>query len=404
MPIAAGVAKQLKYKVESAWGTVPSAASSQLLRRVTSDLALKKAAYESQEIRSNYQRYDVRHGVRSIGGSVNGEMSPGTYKDFFAAAVRRAWAAVTAATGLSLTIAGSGPTYTVTRGAGSWLTDGFKAGYVVRLSVGSLNAANINKNLYILSIGSATQMTVAPLNGVALVAEGPIATCTATLTGKTTYVPTSGHTDLSYSFEHWHSDLTLSEVFSGCKINKIDVGLPATGMSTFAMELMGKDITTAGSEYFTSPTAETSTGLLAAVNGRLMVAGSLVATVTGLSFSIEGGMSAEPVVGSNTYGDIAEGIVKVTGQFTAQFDSATLRDIFINETESSLGVVLSASESATADFVAFMFPRIKAMSSDKDDGLKALVQSFTFEALYNSTGGAGVASEQSTIAMQDSQA
>jgi hypothetical protein len=404
MTIAAGVAKQVKYKVESTWGTAASSSGSQLLRRVSSDLGLKKAPYESQEIRSNYQRYDVRHGVRSIGGGVKGEMSPGTYKDFFAAAVRKAWASVTAAASLSLTIAGSGPTYTVTRGSGSWLSDGFKAGQVIRLSVGSLNAANISKNLWILSIGSATAMTVMPLNGVALVAEGPIATCTATVIGKTTYAPTTSHTDLSYTFEHYFSDLTLSEVFTGCKISKIDVGLPATGMSTFSMDLMGKDITTAGSEYFTSPTTETTTGLLAAVNGRLMVGGTQYATVTGVNYSIDGGMSAEPAVGSNTYGDIAEGMIKVSGSFTALFESATLRDLFINETESTLGVVLSASESATADFFAVMFPRIKVMSADKDDGMKSIVQSFTFEALYNSAGGAGTSSEQSTIALQDSQA
>ena len=47
MTIATGVNKQLRYKVESAWGTAPGVGSAQLLRRVTSDLALKKQAYES---------------------------------------------------------------------------------------------------------------------------------------------------------------------------------------------------------------------------------------------------------------------------------------------------------------------------------------------------------------------
>jgi hypothetical protein len=45
----------------------------------------------------------------------------------------------------------AGPTYTVTRGAGSWLTDGVKAGMVVPASAGALNAANLSKNLLVMA-------------------------------------------------------------------------------------------------------------------------------------------------------------------------------------------------------------------------------------------------------------
>ena len=48
---------------------------------------------------------------------------------------------------------------------------------MVRLSVGSLNAANISKNLLVIGV-TATVLTVIPLNGVAMVAESSIAGCT----------------------------------------------------------------------------------------------------------------------------------------------------------------------------------------------------------------------------------
>src|SRR5690348_14303670 len=99
--IATGVGKQLRYKVESTWGVAPSASGAQLLRRVTSDLSLKKQTYESNEVISHLQRVEFRHGIRSVEGSINGELSPGTYKDFMAAALRRAFAAVAAITGAS---------------------------------------------------------------------------------------------------------------------------------------------------------------------------------------------------------------------------------------------------------------------------------------------------------------
>jgi len=100
MPFATGVAKQLRYKKESTWGAAPGASGAQLLRRVTSDLSLSKETYQSGEIRSDYQIADYRHGVRSVAGTVNGELSPGTYSDFVGSALRRNFAAVSALTGL----------------------------------------------------------------------------------------------------------------------------------------------------------------------------------------------------------------------------------------------------------------------------------------------------------------
>lgn len=403
MTIAAGIAKRVTYKVESTWGTVPSAGSAQALRRVKSSLDLTKATYQSGEIRSDYQVTDMRHGMRSVKGQISGELSPGTYKDFMAAAVRQAWAAVSAAASLSLTIAASGSSWTVTRGSGSWITDGFKLGNVIRLSVGSLNAANISKNLFIQAM-TASALTVVPLNGVALVAEGPITGCTATVTGKKAYVPSSGHTDLSYSIEHYHADVTLSEVFSGCKIDQMSVQLPPTGMATVDFDFLGKDVTTASAQYFTSPTAETTSGILAAVNGTLAVAGSAVGLITGLTLNLKANMNGEAVVGSNTFADIVEGRVEVSGQFTVLFQDATFRDYFINETEVGLYLALSASSSATADFIAFGLPRIKVGSATRDDGEKGLVMTCSFTALRNTSGGASTTSEDTSLAIQDSQA
>jgi len=403
MTIATGVNKLLTYKAEVTWGTIPAAASAQSLRRVTSTLSLRKQTYESNEIATHVQRSDMRHGVRSVGGSINGELSAGTWKDFFAAALRRVFATVTAISGASITVAGAGPTYTVTRAAGSWISDGIKIGDVVRLTAGSFNAANLNKNLFVLS-ETATVLTVMPLNGVALFAEGPIGSATLSVPGKKTFAPPSAQTDVSFSIEHWHSDVALSEVFSGCKVDKLGIALPPTGMSTISLDFMGKDVTTAGAQYFTSPTAVTSTGILAAVNGIMQAQSGAIALLTGLSFNINDNMSAEPIVGSNTYADIAEGLILVDGQATALFDSATMRDYFINETEVSLSVALASSNAAAADFLAFTLPRVKFGGADKDDGQKSLIQTLPFTALYNVSGGAATTSEQSTIVVQDSQA
>lgn len=409
MALATGVAKQVRYKKETTYDTLPGATGAQLLRRVESNLEISKDTYQSNEIRSDYQIADFRHGIRRTQGGIKGELSAKTYADFIGSALRRDFAAITALTALSVTIAvgsvvGGVQTYTVTRGSGDFLAGGFKAGHVVRLTVGSLNAANINKNLLILSL-TATVLTVIPLNGVAMVAEGPIASTTATVYGKATWVPTSGHTDQSYSVEHWYSDIAQSEVFQGCKVASVDLNLPPSGMATADINFMGSgSLTTATSAYYASPTALTSTGIFAAVNGFFLVGGVPVGICTGLSIKIDGGHSGDPVIGSNKMPNIFPGRVNVTGQFTAYFDAATFRDYFLNETEIAIVAVLTADSSATSDFVAVTLPRIKLGAATRSDGEKGIIITAPFQALFNSAGGSGISSEQTTISVQDSAA
>lgn len=401
MPTATGVFKQLAYKAESTYGTVPAASGAQSLRRVQSTLDLAKDTYQSNEIRTDQQIADFRHGVRRVHGQITGELSAATYADFFASVLKRDFTAVTAISGASITIAGTGPTYTVTRGAGSFLTDGVKAGNVVRLTAGSFAAGNLNKNLFVVSL-TATELTVIVLNGSSLTAEGPIGSATVSIVGKKTYVPASGHTDKSFSFEHYYSDLVQSEVFSGCKVSKIGLALPPTGIATISMDVLGQNVTTASSQYFTSPTAATSTGLMAAVNGALRVGGVSVAVLTGLSIDIAANYSGDPVVGSSTIPALFAGRVIVTGQATAYFDSVTLRDAFLNETEVEILAAFTASNLAAAEFITFSLPRVKLGGATKNDGEGGLIQTIPFQALFNSAGGAGTSSEQSTIAIQDS--
>lgn len=414
MTLAAGLFKTVAYKVESAFGTAPTQASAQQLRRVTSSLDLNKDTYKSNEIRPDMQIADFRHGVRRVKGAINGELSAGTYKDFMAAALKKAWTATTAMTGLTLSVGiGGAPLNTITRSAGSWLTDGVKVGDVVQITAGSVNALNLNKNCLVTDIASATVLTVITLNGTAMATDTSVVSCTLTVMGKKSYVPATGHTDLSYAIEHWYSDITQSELFLGCKVDKIALNLPPTGMATISCDFTGQDfadVTTKrgavalNSQYFTSPTTITTTGNLAAVNGVLRLNATTMATVTGMSLSIDPGFTGDPVVGANTVPNLFPGTVNVTGQVTAYFDTAALRDAFVAETETSLYVALTADNTASSAFIAISLPRIKLGGSAKTDGEGGIVQTFPFQCLYNSNGGTGILTEKTTISIQDSAA
>ncbi len=413
MPAASGLFKQVAYKVNpGAYGALPTQASAQALRRVQSTVDLNKDTYQSNELRPDLQIADYRHGVRRVAGKISGELSCKTYAELIGLALKRDFTAGITAAAVGLTIAGAGPSYTVTRSAGNFLTDGYKVGRVIRLSVGALNAANLTKNLLITGL-TATVATVIVLNASALVAEGPVTGCTVTEVGKSTFIPTSGHTDKDFAIEHWYTDLVQSELFLGCKIDKVALNLPPTGMATIDLDVMGQDLadtavkrgaiaTTA--QYFTSPTAITTTGVMAAVNGVLRMNGVAVANITGMSVEIDPTFTGDPVVGSNLVPQLFAGRVMVSGQLTAYFDSVTLRDTFVNETEVDLIAVFTADNTAAADFIAISIPRLKVGGASKSDGDSGLVQTLPFQALLNSAGGTGIATEKTTICIQDAQA
>lgn len=406
--IQTGVAKLVSYKKQVTLGLAPGTSGGQRLRRVTSGIDLAKATYQSNEKRSDFQVGDFRHGAQTVEGPLSGELSPGTYKDFMAAILRRDFTAVTDIVlgATTLTIAASGSLWTLTRSAGSWITDGAKVGNVVRLTAGAFNAANLNKSLHIVDL-TATVMTVLVLNGSALVAEGPIASGTVNFPGKKTFIPTSGHTNDFFAIEHNYSEIDESELFLDCKPGTMAVGLPATGIATIDWGFMGRSVerfSGANAPYFTAPAAETSTGVLAAVNGALVVNGSPIALLTGLSMNVTGNLAGEPVVGSNKYPDIFRGRVVVTGEFSAFFENITLRDVFYDELEVSLLSAFTASNLAAADFVAFTLQRLKFGGAGKDDPETGIRQRIPFQALFNATGGASNKHEQTTIAVQDSAA
>jgi len=403
MPNAHGSAKQVRYKKEATWAVPPGASGAQLLRRVTHVPNLKKSNAESDEIASHRQRTNSRHGVRTVEVAYAGKLSAGTFKEFIAAAVRRAYTTVTPITALTLTIAGAGPTFTVTRSAGSWLTDGVKAGQVGRITAGAFNAANLNKNLAVVSL-SATVLTVVPLNGVAMVAEGPIASATWTPTGKVTYAPASGHTNDSFAFEDWHPDSVQSELYLGCKLSEFGISVPEDGNAELTMNFIGKDMTPATAEYFTTPTAETSTPICHSSCGTIIAPSGELVIVTGFSLSLKGNPAGEPAVGSTTYAAIDQGKILVDGQVSAYFPDATLRDYFLNETPVNLIGIFGGSEAAAADFVGFTVPLVKLNSADKDDGDKPVIRTFTFSSEYNAAGGAGQSQEQTSLYIQDSAA
>lgn len=399
MTIAKGVAKKVAYKKESVWGTLAGAASGKYIRRVTSDFNLNKDTYESGEIRTDYQVADFRHGVRKTEGSINGEFSPGAYSDFMQSVLARDFTTAPAGTSATITIAASSGLWTITRAAGSFITDGIQVGQIVRMSGGTLNAANTNNNALVCVV-TATVLTVKVLSSTDFVADTSIAGVTVAGVGKITYAPLTGHTNDSYTIEEFYSDIAQSEVYTGMKVGGFNMQLPSTGLTTCDMSFLGKNLEQTGtSQYFTSPTAAPTNGIFAAVNGALIVNGVPRAVITSADISIERGLEAANVVGSNFASDVFTGRIRVTGNMSTYFEDGTFRDFFKDEVAVSVVLALTSDNSKTAQAVSICLPKVKLGSATKSDAELGIVQQHSFTALLNDVTSAGLPA--TTIQIQD---
>lgn len=368
MGLASATAVRLSY-LRYASGTMtsntqdqaPGASGAQILRRTTFDLSLNKETYQSAENRSDKQVVDFRHGARSTSGTINGELSPSTYFDLIVAAHEDTATATFNADASDLTsVVSNDGTSTFTFAGGNPVSLGFRVGDIVRFT-NLATAANNSKNFMITAFGGTTNRTVTvyPAPTTDAVADTSF---TVTRPGKSTYVPSSGFVTPKFGIERYYPDLDFAELFTETRIGGYTIDLPATGISTIAIPVMGRDMTTfsgSNAPYFTSPTAETTTGVCAAVNGLLRVGGSAIGVVTGLNIQLQRSPSTRSVVGQNFSPEVFLGRNVLTGTINAMLESSTLIDYFRNETEVEVLALLTTSTADAADAISIHLPRVK---------------------------------------------
>jgi hypothetical protein len=412
MTIANTVNKKVIIGVQSAKGTVCAAdlATAQTLRFMKFPQGQTNETYSSNEMRPDQQVGDVNLGPQEMPGSCNGELSPKTYKDFMAAVLRKAWTAgvsmnvAATANVAAATTSGAAGTFTRDDVGGSFITDGFKVGDVVRWTGWDPGAANNAHNMLITAL-SATVMTVLALDGVPIVNEAKGGTVACSVVGKKCWTPTTGHTEDWMTIEHYFSDVDLSEVYYDCKVSSMAIKAPATGIPTIDFNILGlqvNDLLAGASPYFSAPLAITTTEVVLSGKAIVFFNGSRQVLATGIDFEAKGNNAVmAPVLGTNVKPGISDKRFEVTGNISVYFEDATVRDLFKAGTEVAIYAVFPVSNAANADFIAIQIPRAKLTGASKD-GDAEIIQSIPFQAIFNSAGGSTVNTEATTMSIQDS--
>jgi hypothetical protein len=413
MPLAEGTSARIAYKfytdptitpgIPAISATDPGATGAQILRRVASTLAFTKDTYQSNEIRSDKQIADFRHGVRRVAGNISGELSPFSYKDLFEASLRANWTDPVASSNTTLTsMTADAAAKTLTFGGGDPVLVGLRTGMGIKFS-GLTATANNGTTFMITGFSGTNNRTVAVLPAPTTAASE--STFTLTSTGSSLMIPSTAHVRRKVAIEIYNEDVDIARLFVENRAGGFNVQLPATGMATVDFEFSGRDMElyeTTAAPFFTAPVAPSTTNLLAAVNGLLRIGGSTVAVVTAMNIQHALALTAEPVVGSNIVPEIFSGRSVVTGQMTAFFNDATLINDFKNETEIDVIAYLTTASVPGSPAMSFYLPRVKLGGADlATTGEGGQMITLPFQALKYQGVAAGV--PQTTIQIWDSE-
>lgn len=365
MPIQTGSAYLVNFKVETTEGMAATggAATGERLRTTASPgLKLARAPINSAEKRNDANKSKSRLGAKSVAGSHSAELSVGSFDTILEALMRSTWvaadAAITCDGGAAFTSIAITNQNTITlTGTGSFLTEGFKRGDVIRLSDMS-TAANDDVNGRIKTV-TANEIVVW---GTPYTNQSSDAACTLTIQKKLAQATTP--TRRTFTVEQYLEDADVSELFLGCRVVSLSLAFQPNGMVNATIGWIGLNRTplaTGSSPYFESPTEYTSINLVAD-DASITYNGALITTLTGWTLNFAITATGQPVIGSVVGPGTFDNDFAVTGQCSgliSDFSDLTLYDA---ETEFEMSIMLVEPDAAApVNFVHLYFPAVKIM-------------------------------------------
>lgn len=285
------------FVAEAQSGVTPANPIFNIFRATQSGLDINIATLESDEIRDDAEVADFRLGTRSVEGTVQGELSFGTFDLLIAAALRGAW----------------------------------------------------NNNVVIGAIARP-----------------------------------------SFTFVDYNADITDKPytIYRGCEINSMTISVSAAAMTTIEFGVVGRTMEQATSlPAGATVNPRTTTSPMDGFSGALREAGQPISVITELSFQIENGIEARFVVGSKYSIRPSSGRRQVTGSMTAYFEDNTLRDKFLNETETSIELELLDPTDPDNKYIIEL-PRVKITEAPRPiDGEGDIMLNMSYRGLLSASAG-----------------
>lgn len=317
---------QLSFVEESTFGAKETGSNLQKLRYNSESLKQDMNTTISEELRSDRQISDIARIGVSASGSINFELSYGSFDTFLQAALLSSGWSSEVKISRSLTISASSVDNSLNDSNSEF--GSFTANEWIYVS-GFSNAANNG----FFKISSVTSSKIILQSGT-LVTEAAGSAITVQQGGSIT----NGTTLKSYNIEKSYLDLSnILSVLKGMSINTMNLEVPADGIITGSFDFMGS--------AEESLTASSGSGY-DNVNSNYVMTGANHVTdflenlsdleIVSFSMSLNNNLRTRMVVGTLGVVSIGTGTVEITGSISLYLANSTLFDKFLNQTATSL--------------------------------------------------------------------
>ncbi len=154
---------------------------------------------------------------------------------------------------------------------------------------------------------------------------------------------TNGTTAKSFSIEAEYADITQFHMFTGCRVNTLNLSIVPGSIITGSLGFMGKLDSIAGTSGGTGAATAAVTGepMNAVDHISGITEGGSAAEILQIDLSLANGLRLQPILGSLGPDGIGAGQCNVTGSIRVYFADAALITKYNGATESSLAFTLT---------------------------------------------------------------
>jgi hypothetical protein len=189
--------------------------------------------------------------------------------------------------------------------------------------------------------------------------------------------------------EKQFADVGKFFLYNGCKIATFKTSVSPSGMISSSVGLIGAEEIVSTSSIDTTPINLGHTPF-DGFSASILQGGASLATGTKIDFQIDNGLDQDQYVidGTGRRRSLPEGTAKVSGTLEVLFDSTTLYDLAVNNTETTLQLdfVLGTGTGASVgnEKLSFIFEEMLfSPQASVVDGPKGLKYNLPFVAYYN---------------------
>lgn len=199
----------------------------------------------------------------------------------------------------------------------------------------------------------------------------------------------AGTTRRSFTFERRFQDVTQYFRTLGGEVNSVSLSCAPNAMIGVSFGIIGQDVTLTQTAVASSTySAATTTSQFDSFSATLSEGGSTIALVTSLEVMLENGIEPQYVIGDDETVRPSIGRSRVSGSLTAYFENETLFNKFLNETVSSLTLLLTDTAGNTLQIEV---PELKYTSGSPDvSGEGSVTVSMDYVGTYDASAASNI--------------